>query len=70
MVELLTSSSNFFFFFHLDIDGQVGMKLTCGTIVAEEKDRVEKEDKVINFFIHYFYILFVFGSLGLFLMCA
>lgn len=30
----------------LDIDGREDMKLIYGTIVAEEKDKVGKEDKV------------------------
>lgn len=32
----------------LGIDGQEDMKLIFGTIVVDEKDRLEKEDKVIN----------------------
>lgn len=33
----------------LGIGGQEGMKLICGITVAEEKDRVGKEGKVIYF---------------------
>ena len=48
----------FFFFslfvYILGIGGQVDMKLIFGTIVAEEKGKVGKEDKVI--FIHLFFI--------------
>lgn len=33
----------------LDIDGQEDMKLICGIIVVEDKDKVEKGDKVSSF---------------------
>lgn len=41
----------FFIFWEISltgIDGQEDMKLICGTTVVEEKDKLEKEDKVIN----------------------
>lgn len=40
-----------------DIDGRGGMKLTCGITAAEEKAKVEKEDKV-NTVLFFFSFLF------------
>lgn len=53
-----------------DIGGQADMKHIFGTIVAEEKGKVGKEDKVkifVYLFIFYFFYFKVFRVSGLFM---